>query len=239
VNGRFALPKLTGAAGADGWVEERTAYRVRARPKPKFKTTVEARTLFGPDGSAMALTTRARPPAQDRPGEVVLELHAQISTPSATLHERMSCTWEDGLRAARLVREVGGARKYEIDFLATPFPIPHTTYPEVLLPFLMRGQPLDGQTRAAYAWTSDLFIARVYYEARGAANVKGIATREVWMYPDLNDWIALGGVITKLVKPLIPRYSIWIEEAAPHRVARFEGSFGPPGAPEVVLEIEP
>jgi hypothetical protein len=30
---------------------------------------------------------------------------------------------------------------------------------------------------------------------------------------------------------------MWFEEAAPYRCLRFEGPYGPPGAPEVVLEL--
>jgi hypothetical protein len=44
-------------------------------------------------------------------------------------------------------------------------------------------------------------------------------------------------VITKLAKPLLPRYDMWFETVPPYRVARFEGPFGPPGAPEIVLEL--
>ena len=59
----------------------------------------------------------------------------------------------------------------------------------------------------------------------------------VWMYPDLNDWIAMGSMVTRLVKPLLPRYDIWFEVSSPHRVLRFEGPYGPPGAAEIVLEL--
>jgi hypothetical protein len=57
------------------------------------------------------------------------------------------------------------------------------------------------------------------------------------MYPDLNDWVSLGSVLNRLAKPLLPRYEMWFEASAPHRVVRYEGAFGPPGAPEVVLEL--
>jgi hypothetical protein len=105
----------------------------------------------------------------------------------------------------------------------------------------MRGQPFDGARRALYAWTSDRFVARVYYESRGKKEITvpagRIAATEVWMYPDLNDWVPLGTVLTKMAKPFLPRYEMWFESAPPHRLVRFEGSYGPPGAPEVILEL--
>jgi hypothetical protein len=30
---------------------------------------------------------------------------------------------------------------------------------------------------------------------------------------------------------------MFFERAAPHRLVRFEGSFGPPGAPEMIIEL--
>jgi len=57
------------------------------------------------------------------------------------------------------------------------------------------------------------------------------------MYPDLNDWVKMGTALTKLAKPFLPRYSMWYEPAAPNRLLRFEGSYGPPGAPEIILEL--
>jgi hypothetical protein len=57
------------------------------------------------------------------------------------------------------------------------------------------------------------------------------------MYPDLNDWVPLGAVLTRLAKPLLPKYHMWYERKSPYKLARFEGPYGPPGAPELVLEL--
>ena len=159
--------------------------------------------------------------------------------------DHMLCSWRDGLIAHRLLRVVGGtdnpARREETNFYLGPYVFPDATYPEVLLPFLMRGQPRDDETRALYSWSSDRFVARVYYEARGDVRLEvpagEIDTTKVWMYPDLNDWVALGSILTRLAKPLLPRYEMFFEKATPHRVVRFEGPFGPPGAPEMIIEL--
>jgi hypothetical protein len=59
------------------------------------------------------------------------------------------------------------------------------------------------------------------------------------MYPDINDWVKLGSVVTKLIKPFLPKYHMWFSPrgGAAHALVRFEGSYGPPGAPEIVLEL--
>lgn len=234
----FALPRLEGAPDPEGWIVERARYRVTPRVKPKFKTVLDGRTMFAGD-CGLDLETRSR----ERPivGEPALELHARVRLAKDTFDDRLSCNFDGaGVRAGRLVRRTPG-RSIEIDFSSSVPELPAASYPEVLLPFLMRGQPRDGKRRACYSWTSDLFVARVYYEARGTAKIAvpagEIETQEVWMYPDLNDWIALGNVLTTLAKPMLPRYSMWFEVARPHRVIRFEGSFGPPGAPEIVIEL--
>jgi hypothetical protein len=158
------------------------------------------------------------------------------------LVDRLVCIARDGgIVASTLRHTVGDARQNLVELLKTPWPLPATTYPETLIPFLLRGQPRDGARRAMYAWTSDRFVARVYYESRATKVLDLPAGRieatEVWMYPDLNDWVKLGGVLTKMVKPFLPRYEMWFETQPPHRLVRFEGSYGPPGAPEIILEL--
>lgn len=226
-------------AQGEGWTEERLVYAARARPKTKFSGVIDAKLLFGEGTARSTVTTRVRRGAE---GEVTCDLAVVHDLPRMRLCERLDLVREgDGLRAARLERRVGEARHKVVDFRSDLFGLPPATYPEVLLPFLMRGQPLDGQKRACYAWTSDRMVARVYYEARGKhvldVPAGRFATREVWMYPDLNDWVAMGAVLTKLAKPLLPRYSMWFEEGGARRCIRFEGPYGPPGAPEVVLEL--
>lgn len=236
----FAAPRLEGAPDADGWREERARYRLTPRPKSKFKTVIDARAFVGAEPARMEVVTRVRE-GTPRAGEPVLELAVLAELAAMTISERLVCTWSEGVHASRLERRVEGARSHEVNFEERAFGLPRATYPEVLLPFLMRGQPRDQVRRAAYAWTSDLFVARVYYETRGISRVAvpagTIESHELWMYPDLNDWIALGNVLTTLAKPLLPRYTTWYEVAPPRRVVRFEGSFGPPGAPEIVLEL--
>ena len=57
------------------------------------------------------------------------------------------------------------------------------------------------------------------------------------MYPDLNDWVPMGAMLSTLARPFLPKYHMWFDETSPHRVVRFEGPYGPPGAPEVLLEL--
>jgi len=235
----FALPKLLGEPGDDGWTEEVVRYQIHPRPKAKFKTILDAHKLFEPGKpGAATVTTRTRPPVD---GEVVLDLKIELVIGKIQQTDEMTCVWRGGMVADRLLRVVGEGRRKEINYGLGPYDLPATTYPEVLIPFLMRGQPRDKQRRQLHAWTSDRFVARVYYEARGERRLEVPAgefdTTEVWMYPDLNDWVAMGRAITRLAKPLLPRYEMFFEQAEPHRLVRFEGSFGPPGAPEMILEL--
>lgn len=235
----LSMPALRAEPGADGWAEETLRYRVRPREKPKFHTVLDARTVFGPGAGDLVVRTRAR--AEPVVGENALQIHVTLDLGGVHLEDRLDCLWHPGLVAGRLLRVVGDARRKEIDFPKSPFPLPKTTYPEVLLPFLLRGQPVDGKRRALYAWTSDRFVARVYYESRGTKTVEveagSFEATEVWMYPDLNDWVKLGSVLTKMAKPFLPRYGMWFDAEEPRRLLRFEGSYGPPGAPEIVLEL--
>ncbi len=234
----FALPRLRGTAGADGWTEEVTRYRLTPRPKPMFHTILDARRIFA-DGATASVTTRVRESAGE--GEIAMTLDVRLENGALAFHDHLECVRRDGIVGQTLTRTVGEARKEHVDFSNSPYPFPAATYPDVLIPFAMRGQPLDGQRRALYSWTCDRFCARVYYESKSTTTLSVPAGRiesvPVIMYPDLNDWVSLGSVLTRLAKPLLPRYEMWFEAAAPHRVVRYEGAFGPPGAPEVVLEL--
>jgi hypothetical protein len=131
-------------------------------------------------------------------------------------------------------------REHVPDFGHAKLGLPQAVYPEVALPFLLAWMPHDGQRRSVYAWINDRFIAKVYVEVekRTSLSLGGRSHEvvELVMYPDLNDWVPLGSMLTRLVKPFLPKYHMWYERTAPHRLVRFEGPYGPPGAPELILE---
>ncbi len=114
------------------------------------------------------------------------------------------------------------------DFRHDSLGLPLATYPEVALPFLLAWMPLDGQRRSVYAWINDRFIAKVYVEVEGrhSISIRGTThdTIEVIMYPDLNDWIPMGAMITRLVKPFVPKYRMWYARQAAVRARALRGS---------------
>lgn len=234
----FALPHLLGPAGEDGFTTDTHRYRLTPRPKPMFHTILDARRIFA-DGGTATVTTRVKDRATE--GEIAMVLEVAMESGHLSFLDHFEAVWKGGVVGKTLDRTVGHSRKEHVDFENSPYPFPTATYPDVLLPFLMRGQPRDGARRALYSWTCDRFCARVYYESKAKVTLSVPAGRieayPVIMYPDLNDWISLGSVITRLAKPLLPRYDMWFEVEKPHRVVRYEGAFGPPGAPEVVLEL--
>jgi hypothetical protein len=135
----------------------------------------------------------------------------------------------------------GEAREETADFTSSLHPFPENTYVDVSAPFLLGALPFDGKSRTIYVWICDRFVAKVYFESRRRSTLSVPAGRfeaqEVVMYPDLNDWVKMPSILTKLSKPFIPKYHMWYEVAPPHRPIFFEGPHGPPGAPEVILEL--
>jgi hypothetical protein len=234
----FALPRLSGTPDANGWTEEVSRYRLTPRAKPMFHTILDARRIFS-EGATATVTTRVADRATE--GELAMTLDVALSSGHLAFLDHFEGVWKGGVVGKTLDRTVGHSRKEHVDFANSPYPFPLATYPDVLIPFVMRGQPWNGERRALYSWTCDRFCARVYYEAKARTTLSVPAGRiecvPVIMYPDLNDWVSLGSVLTRLAKPLLPRYDMWFEVDKPHRVVRFEGAFGPPGAPEVVLEL--
>jgi hypothetical protein len=217
--------------------EERLTYRATPRTKPKFKSFLDAADLFPTAGSESTVVTRLEGE------ELVLELDHTLLR--GRMVEEARFALDGGIAVQDFTRlgydtEGNECRREKVDFLRGPVSLPRATYPEVLLPFLMRALPQEGM-HGAWAWINDRMVARLYIEARGTSKLTVPAgrftVREMWMYPDLNDWIALGSIVTKLAKPLLPRYHIWLETGGTHRVVAFEGPYGPPGGPEVRFEL--
>jgi hypothetical protein len=215
-------------------------YAIRARTKRDYHGVLDAnRILSGMDSTESVVTLR------EDDGDVVLETDHPMFTGRLREQIRYAKT-PSGLVADSLVREItddGGAvvrREAVPTYLHAKVGMPVEMYPEVALPFMLGWLPLDSR-KSLYAWINDRFVAKLYVESAGketlAAPIGKVETVKVIMYPDLNDWISLGSVLTRLAKPFIPKYRMWFEAAAPHRLVRFEGPYGPPGAPEIILEL--
>jgi hypothetical protein len=218
------------------WTGQTLRYRTRPRSKRAFHTVLDAGELLDETS-----TTSATLAAEN--GSVSLRVALDLRR--GTMEDRVA---HDGsMKIQRLERRVANpdgatSREEIVDFTSSTHSIPKCTYVDVSAPFLLGGQPFDGKSRAIYTWICDRFIAKVYYESRGKKSLTVPAGRfeacEVVMYPDLNDWVSLPSIITKLSKPFLPKYHMWYETAPPHRLVYFEGPHGPPGAPEITLELE-
>jgi|CZKU01.1.fsa_nt_gi hypothetical protein len=220
-----------------------TKYAIFPREKRAFHTVLDAHKILAGSNDPVSEVRYAR--AGD---EIVVGLDHPIA--DGRLREEMRLVPArdgEGLMMKAMTRQVfdatGQIVRNEVvpDFRHDSLGLPLSTYPEVALPFLLAWMPLDGQRRSVYAWINDRFIAKVYVEVEGRKSVTIGGTShdaiEVIMYPDLNDWIPMGAMVTRLVKPFVPKYRMWYARQAPNRLVRFEGPYGPPGAPEVVLEI--
>jgi hypothetical protein len=220
---------------APAWLGSSLRYATRARPKRSFNTVLDAGELLI-DGSVTEVSLA-------REGDLVV-LGVVTPLKSGRIVDRIELA--PGLAMQRLDRrvfdEAGAVSRQEVaDFNSGTHALPACTYVEVGLPFLLGAQPFDGKVRSLYAWICDRFVAKVYYESKGVEPLKtaagSVEAREVLMYPDLNDFVKMPSILNKLAKPFLPKYHMWYEAKAPHRLLRFEGPYGPPGAPEIVLEL--
>ncbi len=227
-----------------GEIAELATYVAAPRAKRSFNTVLDASRIFA-NGGLSTVATKTTGTGADR--RVLVETKHPLK--GGLITETFELAAGSQLLALRLERKLLDgtgyvSREERIDFRRGPLEMPEACYPEVMLPFLLRWQPLAGPKRSFYAWIVDRFVAKVYYEVfpkpvtldLPAGRFEAI---EASMYPDLNDWVSLGSIVTNLAKPLLPKYRMWFEKAAPHRVVKFEGPYGPPGAPEIVLELAP
>jgi hypothetical protein len=220
---------------------EIATYVAHPRAKRHFNTLLDAGQIFDPTRRSQVTTTIGGEGAARR-----VEIKTEHPLREGRISETLELSATGHLRSLRLHRTLfdqdgTATREEKIEFTRGPIRLPEATYPEVMLPFVLRWQPVDSERRSLVAWIVDRFIARVYCEWKGKSKLTvpagTLETVEMMMYPDLNDWVSLGNVINTLAKPLLPKYRMWFEVAPPHRVVRFEGPYGPPGAPEIVLEL--
>jgi hypothetical protein len=225
--------------GAHPSGEETTRYAVRPREHRVFHTALDASDLFTSRSPATVTWSLGD-------GEGRLSVHMPVATGEFT--ETCKFTLSPDVRPTTFERALKSQdrvlRQEHADLSGGVPKLPDNAYPETMLPFLLRGHPLDDQRRSLHAWICDRFVAKVYYEVhkkRTSVTVPAgrFEAAEIIMYPDINDWVKLGGVITKLIKPFLPKYHMWFSPGAGahHKLVRFEGSYGPPGAPEIVLEL--
>ena len=221
--------------------EEVATYVANPRAKRSFHTVLDAGQLFDRNGRS-TVTTRVHRDA----GARQVDIRTEHTLRSGAISETLQLSADSDLRSLHLHRRLVDhegelTREEKVAFARGPLALPEATYPEVMLPFVLRWQPFDRERRALYAWIVDRFVARVYCDWVGRTPIEVPAGRfdalEMVMYPDLNDWVSLGAMLSSLAKPLLPKYKIWFEAEGARRVLRFEGPYGPPGAPEIVLEL--
>lgn len=211
---------------------ERARYTIKPREKRFFHGALDASDLF-----------ISNEPATIEYAFDGASSHVSVHMPVRGGRFDEKCTFDQRFRPAkfeRVLTAVDGksVREERVDFGSSTPTLPDVTYPETMLPFILRGQSLGKDRRSVYAWICDRFVAKIYYEiANAKADVRVPAghftATEIVMYPDLNDWVKLGSVLSKLAKPFLPKYHMWFTD----RLVRFEGPYGPPGAPEIVLEL--
>jgi hypothetical protein len=218
-----------------------TRYTLRPRPKRSFNTVLDAKTLLDDENDRRTEVSLTRSDAK-------LELALVHPLREGRIEELFECDVErDELVASAFTRSLYDrtgkrVRHEEVLFDGGHLGLPPTTYPEVTVPFLLGAIPHDGKLRSVHAWINDRFVARVYIESQGEKTIevrgKKVRAIEAIMYPDINDWVNLGAMLTKLAKPLLPKYRMWFDTAPGRKLIRFEGPYGPPGAPEIILEVD-
>jgi hypothetical protein len=227
-------------------VDAEQRFTIGPRARPAYFNVIRAADLLDPatDRRARVAITRDAEAAAGPTIAFALEYPLR----GGRIEERVILSeTADGLQVVELERSVldradRRVRHERVDFADRTIPLPPSTYPEVLLPFLLGWTPFDGKTRSIFAWITDRFIARVRYRSTGRQTIElasgKVEAVEVVMFPDFNDWVRLGSWLSRLVSPFIPKYRMWYRPEPPHALVKFEGSYGPPGAPEISLELD-
>jgi len=92
-----------------------------------------------------------------------------------------------------------------------------------------------------HLWMSDQSVVRMRLRRMNKERVI-IALGEftcvkIRMVLDVQSVMPLGKVLALLVQPFMPEFYFWLWEQEPYPVMRAEGALGPPGAPQMLMEV--
>ena len=148
---------------------ETARYSVRPREHRVLHTALDAHDLFTSKEPATVTWARDKDSA-------ALSVHMPVSTGEFT--EKCTFTFEPLFRPTNFERSLRDAerisREERADFTTLVPKLPDATYPETMLPFLLRGHPRDGERRSLI-YSSGMQFARLC-EALDAARSTTPAT---------------------------------------------------------------
>jgi len=146
-------------------------------------------------------------------------------------------TTKDRNPEGRIIREMGAA------FDDPTLSYPPGTFPVFGLVQVMRGTPFQQGKRAVfYLWLAPTEIVRMRLEVVRQEKIQVPAGEFVCylaeMKPDIRSIIPVGGLLSKLLQPFIPKYHLWFACDHAHPMVKFEGVLGGTGAAKHTIELE-
>ncbi len=153
----------------------------------------------------------------------------------------------DRLRQTRLVREITKfsgekALTYELNFDNLSKAYPEDTYALEVRTFLFRGLDMTRKSKFRYNWwTSEKAVVPWYIKPKSIRKIAVPAGTfncyEIEMYIDIAGFVNRGGYLNKIVNPFMPDFSMYFDVTPPHHFVHYKGPIGPPGSPEVNLDL--
>jgi hypothetical protein len=92
-----------------------------------------------------------------------------------------------------------------------------------------------------HLWLSDQSVVRMRLKRMNKEQIK-IALGEfpcvkIRMVADVQSVMPVGKILALLIQPFMPEFHFWIWEEKPYTVLRAEGALGPPGSPQMLMEV--
>ncbi len=154
----------------------------------------------------------------------------------------------DRLRQTRLLREVikfsgGKALYYELNFddLGSTYP-PEDTYALEVRTFLFRGLDMTKKSKFHYNWwASEMAIIPRYIKTKKTKEITITAGTfncyQIELFIDIGGFVNRGDYLNKIINPFLPDFIMYFDVNPPHYFVHYKGSVGPPGSPEVNMDL--
>ena len=196
-----------------------------------------------------AYSTEQHKRVQGPDGEKVISIGESIDRNVGSYVVTLEFKVKDGrLQQTRALREIikfSGEKViyHDVDFEGLGETIPEDSYTAEVMTFLFKGLTMTPKSKFSYHWwASDRSVFRMRLKVKKPKEI----TTSTGTYrfcpielspPNIAEFLNKGDYLNTIINPFLPDTIMYFDANPPHHFIYYKGSFGPPGSPEVNLEL--
>ncbi len=196
-----------------------------------------------------AYSTEQHKRVQGPDGEKVIMIGESIDRDVGSFIVTIEFKEKDGrLQQIRSLKEIikfSGEKVlvHDVDFEGLGKTIPEDSYTGEIMTFLFKGLNMTPKSKFSYHWwASDRSVFPMHLKVKKPKEIT-TSSGTHRCYPielspmNIAEFLNKGDYLNTIITPFLPDTIMYFDANPPHHFVYYKGSFGPPGSPEVVLEL--